>query len=371
MAVDAPGCTRVGHARRTDSVLLVDRIRVAVLVGGRSSEHEISCISGRSIVKALDPQRYAVQVFGIRRDGTWVASPMHDLSLLDEFGPLPRVSGHARAIPVEEALRADVVFPVLHGPWGEDGTVQGLLETLGIPFVGSGTLSSAVAMDKGFMKAMLAAADLDVGQFVAFSDRRWQDQREEVLADVAALGLPVFVKPARAGSSLGITKVTSADDLAAAIEAAREHDPRVIVEAAVEAAREIECGVLVDQEGRPSASRCAEIVVSAHHEFYDFAAKYLDDSATLIVPAELDEDTESAIRDMAVRAFDALACEGLARVDFFLRPDGSIVLNEVNTMPGFTSISMYPKMWEASGVDYATLVDRLVQDALRKGTGLR
>lgn len=355
----------------TDSVLPVERTRVAVLVGGRSSEHEISCISGRSIVRALDPQRYAVHVVGIRRDGTWVASPARDLSLLDEFGPLPRVSGHARAIPVEEALRADVVIPVLHGPWGEDGTVQGLLESFDIPFVGSGTLSSAVAMDKGFMKAVLESAGLDVGRFVAVSDRRWQDHREEALAEVADLGLPVFVKPARAGSSMGITKVTRADDVAAAIDAAREHDPRVIVEAAVESAREIECGVLVDSEGRPHASRCAEIVVSAEHEFYDYAAKYLDDSATLIVPADVDAETERTIQEMAVRAFDALACEGLARADFFLRPDGSIVLNEVNTMPGFTSISMYPRMWEASGVDYAALVDRLVQDALRKGTGLR
>lgn len=367
------GCRRGGITQlpRTDSVLPVERIRVAVLVGGRSSEHEISCISGRSIVRALDPQRYAVHVVGIRRDGTWVASPARDLTLLDEFGPLPRVSDHARAIPIEEALRADVVIPVLHGPWGEDGTVQGLLESFDMPFVGSGTLASAVAMDKGFMKAMLAAAGLDVGRFVAFSDRRWRDDRAGVLSEVADLGLPVFVKPARAGSSMGISKASTADEVEAAVESAREHDPRVIVEAAVEGAREIECGVLVDDEGRPSASRCAEIVVNAEHEFYDFAAKYLDDSATLIVPAELDDVTERAMQDIAVRAFDALACEGLARVDFFLRPDGSIVVNEVNTMPGFTSISMYPRMWEASGVDYATLVDRLVQDALRKGTGLR
>lgn len=349
----------------------MERTRVAVLVGGRSSEHEISCISGRSIVQALDPQRYAVQVVGIRRDGTWVASPARDLNLLDEFGPLPRLSDHARPISIEEALRVDVVIPVLHGPWGEDGTMQGLLESLDVPFVGSGTLSSAVAMDKGFMKAMLASAGLDVGRYVAISDRRWRDHRIEALDDVAELGLPVFIKPARAGSSMGISRATTPDEIVAAIEEARKHDPRVIAEAAVEGAREIECGVLVDSDGRPHASRCAEIVVSAEHDFYDYAAKYLDDSATLIVPAELDEQTERQLQEMAVRGFDALACEGLARVDFFLRPDGSIVLNEVNTMPGFTSISMYPRMWEASGVDYAALVDRLVQDALRKGTGLR
>lgn len=321
-------------------------------------------------MRALDPQRYAVHVIGIRRDGTWVASPSRDLALLDEFGPLPRVSDHARAIPVEEALRADVVIPVLHGPWGEDGTVQGLLESLDVPFVGSGTLASAVAMDKGFTKALLSAAGLDVGRFVTISDRRWRDEKDAVLEAVAALGLPVFIKPARAGSSMGISRVTTDADVVPAIEAAREHDPRVIVEAAVESAREIECGVLVDEDGRPRASRCAEIVVSGEHEFYDFNAKYLDDSASLIVPAELDEATERTLQGMALRAFDALACEGLARVDFFLRPDGSIVLNEVNTMPGFTSISMFPRMWEATGVDYAALVDRLVQDALRKGTGL-
>jgi len=262
------------------------------------------------------------------------------------------------------------VFPVLHGPWGEDGTVQGLLETLGVPYVGSGVLSSAIAMDKGHMKAALADAGLDVGRYVVVSDREWRTEPDRVLDAIGELGLPVFVKPARAGSSLGIVRVTSADELRAAIESARKHDPRIIVEAAVTGAREIECGVLADAVGGRQASRCAEIIVNARHEFYDFEAKYLDDSATLVVPADLPADVEDRVRSASVRAFDALSCDGLARVDFFVRDDGSIVLNEVNTMPGFTSISMYPRMWAATGIDYPELVDRLIADALRKGTGL-
>ncbi len=259
---------------------------------------------------------------------------------------------------------------MLHGPWGEDGTIQGLLETLGVPYVGSGVLSSAVAMDKGFMKSALTDAGLDAGRYVVISDRQWRADAAAVLTRLDVLGLPVFVKPARAGSSLGIVKVRHAEALREAIESARKHDPRVIVEAAVEQAREVECGVLVDPDGTPRASRCAEIIVNERHEFYDFEAKYLDDSATLVVPADLPVGIEDRVREMAVRAFDALDCDGLARADFFVRPDGTIVINEVNTMPGFTSISMYPRMWAATGVAYPDLVDRLVADALRKGTGL-
>jgi len=348
----------------------VNRIRVVVLIGGRSSEHSISCISGRSIVGALDPDRYDVTVVGIRRDGAWVQDPDAGLGILDQDGPLPEVSATAPAADLSTCLDADVVFPVLHGPWGEDGTVQGLLETLGVPYVGSGVLSSAVAMDKGFMKSALASAGLEVGSYVVIADREWRTDPDRVLADVTGLGFPVFVKPARAGSSLGIARVTTADGLRDAIEGARKHDPRVIVEAAVSPAREIECGVLVDADEQPQASRCAEIIVNARHEFYDFEAKYLDDSATLVVPADLPADVEDRVRDLAVRAFAALDCDGLARVDFFVRDSGEIVVNEVNTMPGFTSISMYPRMWAATGIDYPELVDRLIADALRKGTGL-
>lgn len=349
----------------------MSRIRVGVVLGGRSTEHEISCISGRSIVAALDPERYDVSVVGIARDGRWVRAPDGGLDLLEQVGALPQVSASASDADLRAALAVDVVFPVLHGPWGEDGTLQGMLETLDVPYVGSGVLASALSMDKGFMKATLAGAAIDVGQFEVVTERQWRADPEVVLHRLARLGMPVFVKPARAGSSLGIVRVTSEESLVAAISAARKHDPRIIVEAAVAPAREIECGVLVDPDGVPRASRCAEIVVDARHDFYDFEAKYLDESATLVVPVDLPDEEESRIRDLAVLAFEVLACEGLARVDFFLRPDGSVVLNEVNTMPGFTAISMFPRMWAATGVDYPELVDRLVADALRRGTGLR
>ncbi len=348
----------------------VNRTRVAVLLGGRSSEHSISCISGRSIVAALDPDRYDVSVIGIRRDGQWVRDLNGGLGLLAANGPLPEVSIDAPAADLASSLDVDVVFPVLHGPWGEDGSVQGLLETVGVPYVGSGVLSSALAMDKGFMKAALEAAGLAVGRYVVVTDREWQEEADRVLARIAELGLPVFVKPSRAGSSLGISKVVSVDGLHQAIESARKHDPRLIVEAAVTGAREIECAVLVDEVGVPAASRCAEIIVNERHEFYDFEAKYLDDSATLVVPAELSESIEAQVREIAIRAFDALACDGLARVDFFVTHDGAVIINEVNTMPGFTDISLFPRMWGAAGVGYVELVDRLVTDALRKGTGL-
>ena len=341
-----------------------------MLLGGRSSEHAISCISGRSIVEALDPERYDVSVIGIRRDGAWVRADDGGLGVVVQDGALPEVSTAAAPADLATSLEVDVVFPVLHGPWGEDGTVQGLLETLGIPYVGSGVLASAVAMDKGFMKAALESAGIDVGRYVVITDRQWREDASACLRRIEALGMPVFVKPARAGSSLGIAKVSDASALIDAIDSARAHDPRLIVEAAVSGAREIECGVRADEQGTPRASRCAEIIVNARHEFYDFEAKYLDDSATLVVPAELDPSVETTVQALAVRAYEALACDGLARVDFFVRPDGTVVLNEVNTMPGFTSISMYPRMWAVTGVDYPTLVDGLVQDALRKGTGL-
>ena len=358
------GRLRTGYGRP------VNRIRVAVILGGRSSEHSISCLSAQSIVAALDPIRYDVTAVGIDRDGRWVCANDGGLGILEQDGALPEISAAAPSADVAASLAVDVVFPVLHGPWGEDGTVQGLLETFAVPYVGSGVLSSSVSMDKGFMKMALDDAGLDAGSYVVVTDRRWRSEPESVLHDLNRLGLPVFVKPARGGSSLGIAKVHRMDALREAIESARRHDPRVIVEAAVGGAREIECGVLVDADGVPHASRCAEIIVSDRHEFYDFEAKYLDDSATLVVPADLPAGVETQVRQMAVRAFEALDCDGLARVDFFVRPDGSIVINEVNTMPGFTSISMFPRMWAATGVSYPELVDRLVSDALRKGTGL-
>lgn len=348
----------------------MDRTRVVVVLGGRSTEHEISCISGRSIVEALDVERYAVRVLGITRDGRWVQHPDGGLGVIDATGALPVVADRMPQIEVGAALAADVVFPVLHGPWGEDGTVQGLFETFSVPYVGSGVLASALAMDKGAMKQVLRAAGIPVGRFEVVTDRQWLADRDHVLARLQGLGLPAFVKPARGGSSLGIVRVTDPAALVAAVESAREHDPKVVVEAAVAPAREIECGVLVGPDGAPQATRCAEIIVSEQHEFYDFAAKYLDDSATLVVPAEMPGPVEDRVRALAIRAFEALDCAGLARVDFFVRPDSEIVLNEVNTMPGFTSISMFPRMWAATGIDYPQLVDTLVADALRRGPGL-
>lgn len=373
----------------TDSVCVVARIRVAVIYGGRSSEHAISCVSAGSILRALDPADFDVVPIGITPHGHIVLEAVDPDRLRIRDGVLPAVSSGAAPLSISadptmptvtvaergsvpQALTdIDVVFPVLHGPWGEDGTVQGLLEMAGVPYVGSGVMSSAVAMDKAAMKAMFAAAGLDVGPYVVITSRQWVNDPQACLDRVGELGFPVFVKPARAGSSMGITKVHDPDALAAAIEEARTHDPKVVVEASIESAREIECGVLMDVDGAPIASRCAEIVVRGDHEFYDFDAKYLDDSAELIVPANLDPDIEARVRATAVQAFEALDCEGLARVDFFVRPDGTMLVNEVNTMPGFTSISMYPRMWAATGIEYPELVSRLVHDAMRRGTGLR
>ncbi|MEO6822884.1 MAG: D-alanine--D-alanine ligase family protein [Candidatus Nanopelagicales bacterium] len=382
----APGDPREpGPARRQ---------RVAVVFGGRSSEHAISCLSAGSVLRALDRARYDVVPVGITPSGRWVLAPDDPEILAIVGGVLPAVdsAGDAVALSLDPtspglmtaggadvgALLAevDVVFPVLHGPWGEDGTIQGLFELAGVPYVGSGVFASAAAMDKGHMKALFAAAGMAQAPYVVLTERDWSADRAGSLARVGELGSPVFVKPARAGSSVGITRLAlgaedGQDQLVDAIEHARTHDPRVVVEAAVVGAREVECGVLAGVDGVPRASVCAEIVVREGHEFYDFEAKYLEDAADLIVPAQLAGDVAERVRAVAVQAFEALACEGLARCDVFVRPDGEVLINEVNTMPGFTTISMYPRMWAASGVDFPELVDRLVQDAVRRGTGLR
>jgi D-alanine-D-alanine ligase len=316
---------------------------------------------------------------GISQDGGWYLQQTDPQELRIIDGVLPHVhpndhpvTFHADPMLLDDQIgRIDVVFPVLHGPYGEDGTVQGLVEIAGIPYVGSGVLSSATAMDKGYMKVLLAAAGLGVGPYAVITDHQWRTDQAECKARIGVLGYPIFVKPARAGSSQGITKVHSAGELDAAIGEARQLDPRLVIEAGINDVREIECAVMVDAEGIARASRCAEIIVRAGHEFYDFAAKYLEDAADLVVPAEIPDVVEARIRELAVVAFEALGCEGLARVDFFLLPDGSVVVNEVNTMPGFTPISMFPRMWQESGIGYEQLVDALVADALRRGTGLR
>ncbi len=357
----------------------VKRTRVVVLLGGRSTEHAVSCVSAGSVLAALDRERYDVVTVGITPEGRWVLVP-DDPALLALSGrELPSVKdGQAVALPGDPTVgglvpledgpgllgRVDVAFPVLHGPWGEDGTVQGLLEMAGVPYVGSGVLASAAAMDKAVAKVLLRAAGLPVAD--ALVVRRGAPVDEEALL---ALGLPLFVKPARGGSSIGISRVTTADELRPALEQAWRADPKVLVEAAV-TGREVECGVLDGPDG-PRTTLPGEIRVAGDRSFYDFEAKYLEDATELLVPADLPEGVAARLQEAAVAAFRALECEGLARVDFFVAPDGALTVNEVNTMPGFTPTSMYPRMWSASGVAYPELVDRLVQDALRRGTGLR
>lgn len=364
------------------------RVRVAVVYGGRSSEHAISCVSAGSILRNLDPDRFEVVAVGITPEGSWVLTDGGHESLAITDGQLPEVTaatGTALALAADPGRRGqlvslgegpgdvlasvDVVFPVLHGPYGEDGTIQGLLELAGVPYVGAGVLASAAGMDKEFTKKLLAAEGLPIGDQVVL---RAHDETLDLDARVR-LGLPVFVKPARGGSSIGVSRVTEWDDLDAAIANARRHDPKVIVEAAVPG-RELECGVLEFPDGRVEASTVGEIRVAGvrgrEDAFYDFATKYLEDAAELDVPAKIDDDIADEIRQLAIRAFRAIDCQGLARVDFFLTDDGPVI-NEINTMPGFTTISMYPRMWAASGVDYPTLLAAMVDTAVARGTGLR
>ena len=362
------------------------RIRVAVVFGGRSSEHAISCVSAGSVISALDPERYEVIPVGITTEGRWVLESNDDGRLaLGPGGELPEVSGTRQvALSPAEGLvvsapgevpshlgQVDVVFPVMHGPWGQDGTLQGLLELAGVRYVGAGVLSSAVGTDKAYMKLLFQAAGLPVQPWVLVRPGAWDREQAALRADIDALGYPVFVKPARAGSSFGITRVDGPDGLDDAVAEAARFDPKVLVEAGAMGAREVEIGVLQNDDGEPETSAIAEIRVDAAHEFYDFEAKYLEDSTALDVPADLDEQTATTVREYAVGAFRALDVEGLARVDFFVLPGGRVVVNEVETMPGFTATSMFPRMWAASGLDYPALVDRLVQLALNRETGLR
>ncbi|MFE0459782.1 D-alanine--D-alanine ligase family protein [Kitasatospora sp. NPDC058965] len=366
--------------------------RVAIVFGGRSSEHGVSVVTAASVLRSIDRTKYEVLPVGITHEGRWALVSDEPSRMAITDGRMPDVDQVADsaegqlALPASPASRevvwsepgaapkvlgeVDVVLPLLHGPWGEDGTVQGLLELSGVPYVGSGVLASAVGMDKEYTKRVLESFGLGVGPYTVVRPRDWEsaEGREQARERIAALGLPVFVKPCRAGSSIGITKVKDAAGLDAAIEEARRHDPKVIVEAMLEG-REIECGVLEFEDG-PRASLPAEVLVGEGFEFYDFEAKYID-SSEVRIPAELTDPETAEIRRQAVAAFEALSCEGLARVDFFRLTDGRWVINEINTMPGFTPISAYPKMWEATGVPYAELIDRLLQAALRRSTGLR
>ena len=367
------------------------RRRVAVVFGGRSSEHAISCVTAAGVLRALDRTRYDVVPIGITTTGKWVLAADDPERWELTGGVLPEVKdgdGPGVIAPLEVGDRAirvlepgqvprelgavDVVFPLLHGPFGEDGTLQGLLELADVRYVGSGVLASAAGMDKHVMKVLLSDAGLPVGPHLVVFPRDWERSRQAVLDDVEELGYPVFVKPSRAGSSVGISKVQRPEDLEAAVEKARRHDPKVVVEVMVEG-REIECAVLESPDGgAPATSLPGEIEVVGDHEFYDFEAKYLDEAGVrLITPANLPEPVAARVRELSARAFEAMGCEGLARVDFFLRPDGSLVVNEINTMPGFTPFSMYPRMWAATGLSYPDLVDRLLALALSRRIGLR
>jgi D-alanine-D-alanine ligase len=348
------------------------KLRVAVVFGGRSTEHAISCMSAGSVLSELDRDRFEVVPVGITSDGAWVLGSNEPRALLaGEPSTELAVSSDLVATPpdrVGDVLGGiDVVFPVLHGAYGEDGTIQGLLELAGIPYAGAGVLASATAMDKEFGKKLLAAEGLPIGPYAVL--RRGVDTLAD--ADRKRLGLPVFVKPARAGSSNGITKVADWAELDAAIATARLIDPKVIVEAAING-REIECGVLEYPDGRVDSSLPAEIrIVADGVEWYDFDAKYVDGACEFDIPAKLPDAVTARVRALAIRAFNALDCQGLARVDFFVGPDDTVTLNELNTMPGFTATSVYPKMWAVTGVDYPTLLTTLLDTAMARGTGLR
>ncbi|MGV9246972.1 D-alanine--D-alanine ligase family protein [Streptomyces sp. NPDC003710] len=368
--------------------------RVAVVYGGRSSEHGISVVTAGAVLRAIDRTKYDVLPIGITRDGRWALTAdepermaiadrrtpsVEELAESNEGGVVLPVDPKNREVvysepgSVPKALgEVDVVFPVLHGPYGEDGTVQGLLELSGVPYVGSGVLASAVGQDKEYMKRVFTSFGLEVGPYVVIRPREWERDesaaRKKIVDFAGEHGWPLFVKPARAGSSIGITKVDDLSGLDEAIAEARRHDPKILVEAAV-SGREIECGVLEFEDG-PRASVPAEIPPPDAHAYYDFEAKYID-STPGIVPAPLTDEQTAEVQRLAVRAFEAASCEGLVRADFFLTGDGKFVINEINTMPGFTPISMYPQMWQASGIGYAELVDRLIQAALNRSTGLR
>lgn len=373
--------------------MTTSKVRVALIYGGVSGEHSISCITAGAVMSSIDPKRYDVLPIGIRRDGTWVLGET-DPERLTMGDPMPEVGESSECVvfpagdgtqpllavtyredgSVESARslgKVDVVFPLLHGPFGEDGTIQGMLEMANVPYVGCGVFASAAGMDKHFMKILLESAGIPVSRYVAVTASQWKRDPRAVRAAVAELVLPLYVKPARAGSSLGISRVESLEQLDQAVETAHKFDPKVLIEESIDG-REVECGVLgghgIDV---PRASWPGQIVLSGPAEFYDFEHKYLDTAAlTLQIPAEIGEAATQIVRETSVRAFEAFGCEGLTRVDCFVTPQGEVLVNEINTMPGFTPFSMYPVLWEKSGLSYTELVDELISLALERGTGL-
>lgn len=357
------------------------KLRVAVLFGGRSAEHEISLLSARNVVQALDRERFDPMLIGIDKNGRWLlqqeavllaAARDPRLAKLEQTASSvsllahPSEGGEAALTMAGGASQAiDVVFPVLHGPMGEDGCIQGLLELAGVPYVGSGVLGSSVGMDKDVMKRLLAQAEIPIVPYETVRIGEWNRNRDAVIERCAALVCPLFVKPANLGSSVGVTKVKDHAALQAAIDAAFEYDTKVVIEQGVEGVREIECSVLGDDD--PIASIPGEIVVDHPDGFYSYAAKYIDEhGATTRIPADLTTAEASAVQLLALRTFRTLEGSGLARIDFFMDKNRSIYVNEINTLPGFTSISMYPKLWEASGIAPQELVTRLIDLALAR-----
>jgi D-alanine-D-alanine ligase len=348
--------------------------RVAIICGGRSSEHEISCISAGGVIAAIDRSLYEPILIGIKKDGSWVLIPeSHPLVIKD--GVLPEVPSGAQKVVADvsgfsvegKPLNIDLAFPLLHGPYGEDGTIQGLLEMADIAYVGSGVLASAVAMDKSFAKPIFASHGIKTAPGLVVKKSEWQSDNASITKQVQALGLPVFVKPARGGSSRGTTKVKSIDALAAAITEAHKFDTKAMIEQAIIGA-EIECAVL-EIDGKPQASVVGQIHIDSKFEFYDFEAKYLDGATSIELPAPISEATANEIKASAINAFQALGCSGLARVDFFLTPSGEVIINELNTMPGFTATSVFPKMWTASGVSYSEVITHLLKNAQSRNNG--
>ena len=359
----------------------MSKIRVGLIYGGRSGEHEVSVLSANSVLSAIDRQKYEVYPIGITKDGRWLPgqSPQplvesQDLQVRSLADPKAGTAadGAGAVIPLENRRgqllsslgeHVDVIFPVMHGPFGEDGTIQGLLEVAGIPYVGGGVLASAVGMDKAIMKAVFLQAGLPVGPYLVYLRKEWENNPERVMTEIETeLAFPCFVKPANLGSSVGISKAHDRAELRRALDLAAEYDRKIVVEAMLKGC-EIECSVLGNDE--PIASLPGEIIPCT--EFYGYEAKYILNDSKLVIPAELPPELIQKVQDLAVRSFKAIDGAGLSRVDFFVDvPSGQIFVNEINTLPGFTKISMYPKLWEASGIGYSELIDRLLQLAMER-----
>lgn len=352
--------------------------RVAVLYGGVSNEHEISCLSAKNVIAAIDRDMYEVIQIGITKNGAWYVQP-HIVEGISD-ADLPEVlpvglpvtlslnHEHKGLIALDDSnarTEVDVVFPVMHGRFGEDGTIQGALEFAGIRCVGAGSLASALAMDKSQFKAIMKASGIQTIHGITITNEKWNANRETCLAAIRELTFPLFVKPARAGSSVGVSKVIDEQSLLTSIELAGSIDELIVIEEAIVNPREIECGVVVI-DGVTKASLPSEIKVKSGFDFYSYEAKYVDDSTDLIVPAELDDETTKEVQGLAIKVFHAIGAAGYARVDFLISSDGKVFVNELNTIPGFTNISMFPRMFMASGITYAALVDTLIRDALTR-----